>query len=120
MEKNVSSVAEQDKTAEVKKNPKLIERFLRATHKGWRDAKANPKASIDAMVEIARDCDGRPDRHAGMTQALRALYLERARAHGCPLDDAGVEKVLGMDIELNAQGLATWLDRDQRGASGSP
>ena len=25
MEKNVSSVAEQDKTAEVKKNPKLIE-----------------------------------------------------------------------------------------------
>jgi NitT/TauT family transport system substrate-binding protein len=35
----------------VKKNPKLIERFLRATHKGWRDAKANPAASIDAMVE---------------------------------------------------------------------
>ena len=32
----------------VKKNPKLIERFLRATHKGWRDAKANPAASIDA------------------------------------------------------------------------
>ena len=26
----------------MQKNPKLIERFLRATHKGWRDAKANP------------------------------------------------------------------------------
>ena len=69
---------------------------------------------IDAMVEIARDCDGRPDRHACVVQALRALYLERARTHGCPLDDAGVEKVLGMDIELNAQGLASWLDRDKR------
>ena len=26
----------------VKKNPKLIERFLRATHKGWRDAQGQP------------------------------------------------------------------------------
>ena len=69
---------------------------------------------IDAMVAIARDCDGEPDRHACLVQALRMLYLERARAHGCPLDDAGVEKVLGMDIELNAQGLASWLDRDKR------
>ena len=69
---------------------------------------------IDAMVEIAHECDGRPDRHAGLVQALRTLYLERARAHGCPLDDAGVGKVLGMDIELNAQGLAAWLDRDKR------
>lgn len=72
------------------------------------------RTQIDAMVAIAHDCDGRPDRHACLTQALRALYLERARAHGCPLDDAGVEKVLCMDIELNAQGLATWLDRDKR------
>lgn len=69
---------------------------------------------IDAMVEIARECDGRPDRHACLVAALRTLYLERARAHGCPLDDAEVEKVLGMDIELNAQGLASWLDRDKR------
>ncbi|KAF1715989.1 MBL fold metallo-hydrolase [Pseudoxanthomonas yeongjuensis] len=71
-------------------------------------------AQIDAMVAIARDCDGGPDRHRCLAEALRALYLERARVHGCPLDDAGVEKVLGMDIELNAQGLASWLDRDKR------
>jgi glyoxylase-like metal-dependent hydrolase (beta-lactamase superfamily II) len=69
---------------------------------------------IGAMVAIARDCDGRPDRHRCLVEALRTLYLERARAHGCPLDDAGVGKVLGMDIELNAQGLASWLDRDKR------
>lgn len=69
---------------------------------------------IDAMVAIARDCDDRSDRHHCLVEALRALYLGRARDHGCPLDDAGVEKVLGMDIELNAQGLASWLDRDKR------
>ena len=71
-------------------------------------------AQIDAMVVIGRGCDGQPDRHASMRDALTALYLERAHAHGCPLDDAGLLGVLGMDIELNAQGMASWLDRDKR------
>lgn len=69
---------------------------------------------IDAMVAIARSCDGVPDRHRCLVAALTALYLERANAHGCPLDDAGVQRVLALDIELNAQGLACWLDRDRR------
>ncbi len=69
---------------------------------------------IDAMVEIGRQCDARPDRHRCLVAALTALYLERAQAHGCPLDDAAVTQVLAMDIELNAQGLACWLDRDRR------
>ena len=69
---------------------------------------------IDAMVEIGHRCDGLPDRHRAISDALRTLYVGRAREHGCPLDDAGVEKVLAMDIELNAQGLASWLDRDRR------
>lgn len=69
---------------------------------------------IDAMCALARQCDGRPDRHRAMVAALTALYLERARAQRCPLDDAGVVRVLAMDIELNAQGLACWLDRNRR------
>ncbi len=69
---------------------------------------------IDAMVVIARDCDGQSDRHRCIADALTALYLDRARAHGSLLDDAGVLRVLGMDIELNAQGLASWLDRHKR------
>ncbi|MCC7633052.1 MBL fold metallo-hydrolase [Stenotrophomonas rhizophila] len=69
---------------------------------------------IDAMVGIARQCDGRPDRHRCLVAALTALYLERAQVHGCRLDDAQVAAVLAMDIELNAQGLACWLDRDRR------
>lgn len=69
---------------------------------------------IDAMVEIGRQCDARPDRHRCLVAALTALYLERAQAHGCPLDDAAVTQVLAMDIELNAQGLACWLERDRR------
>lgn len=66
---------------------------------------------IVAMAQIARSCDGRADRHRCLVAALTALYLERAQLHGCTLDDAGVERVLAMDIELNAQGLGSWLDR---------
>ncbi|HYG08186.1 MAG TPA: MBL fold metallo-hydrolase [Stenotrophomonas sp.] len=69
---------------------------------------------IEAMAELARGCDGRPDRHRCLVAALTALYLERAHAHGVPLDDAQVTRVLAMDIELNAQGLASWLDRASR------
>ncbi len=72
---------------------------------------ADLHVQIDAMTAIARACDGRVDRHRALVAALSELYLERARAHGCRLDDAGVLRVLEMDIELNAQGLACWLDR---------
>jgi len=69
---------------------------------------------IDAMVALARSCDGRADRHRCLVAALTELYLERAHAQGVALDDAGVVRVLAMDIELNAQGLASWLDRPSR------
>ena len=71
-------------------------------------------AQIDAMCVLARQCDERADRHRCLTAALSALYIERARAQRCPLDDEAILRVLAMDIELNAQGLACWLDRDRR------
>jgi NitT/TauT family transport system substrate-binding protein len=65
----------------IKKNPKLIERFLRATHKGWRDAKADPKASIDAMVEQVPGLDG-TTLLATMPQILDLCVTERSAKHG--------------------------------------
>ncbi|MBB5863791.1 MBL fold metallo-hydrolase [Xanthomonas sp. 3058] len=69
---------------------------------------------IHAMTAIALGCAQRADRHRCMVAALTELYLERARLHGCRLDDASVAQLLGTDIELNAQGLACWLDRATR------
>lgn len=69
------------------------------------------REQIDAMVAIAVSCDGRSDRHRCLTAGLAALYLERAHALEVPLDDEAVQRVLAMDIELNAQGLGVWLDR---------
>jgi NitT/TauT family transport system substrate-binding protein len=65
----------------IKKNPKLIERFLRATHKGWRDAKADPAASIDAMVAMVPGLD-RDTLLATMPQILDLCVTERSAKHG--------------------------------------
>lgn len=65
----------------LQKNPKLVERFLRATHKGWRDAKADPKASIDAMVEMVPGLDG-ATLLATMPQILDLCVTERSAKHG--------------------------------------
>ena len=65
----------------IRKNPKLIEKFLRATHKGWRDAKANPAASIDAMVEQVPGLD-RTTLLATMPQILDLCVTERSTKHG--------------------------------------
>jgi glyoxylase-like metal-dependent hydrolase (beta-lactamase superfamily II) len=70
---------------------------------------------IDAMCEIAREYATAPDRHRRMVEALGALYIERAAAHGCRQTADEVEALLHIDIELNAQGLAIWLDRAKRG-----
>src|SRR4029078_2673663 len=64
----------------IQKTPKLIEPFLRATHKGWRDAKANPAASIDAMVEQVPGLD-RATLLATMPAILDLCVTERPAKH---------------------------------------
>jgi glyoxylase-like metal-dependent hydrolase (beta-lactamase superfamily II) len=72
---------------------------------------ADLHVQIDAMVDLARAAHGKPDRHAVMMESLTDLYAARAAAHGwCHGRDA-LRQLLGMDIELNAQGLEVWLDR---------
>jgi len=68
-------------------------------------------AQIDAMVAIARAAQDQPDRHAVLTGALTDLYAGRAAAHGWTQGREALVALLGMDIELNAQGLEVWLDQ---------
>lgn len=69
---------------------------------------------VDAMVALARICDGAPDRHAWLVNALCEIYVERAQRHGVADAQARVPELLALDIELNAQGLEVWLDRAKR------
>ena len=85
------------------------------THYGRVDAverlAADLHAQIDAMVALARGAQSLPDRHAVLVESLTGLYATRAEAHGWCQGREVLRQLLGMDIELNAQGLEVWLDR---------
>lgn len=68
---------------------------------------------IDAMVALARDARDAPDRHAALKAELARLYRERLLRHGVADIDRAMA-LLTVDIELNAQGLGVWLERDER------
>lgn len=69
------------------------------------------KAQVRELAALARHHAQAPDRHAAINAAMRALWRERLIAHGCTLGDTQFEALLGMDAELNSQGLVVWLDR---------
>jgi glyoxylase-like metal-dependent hydrolase (beta-lactamase superfamily II) len=65
---------------------------------------------IDEMVAIARQHPPSTDRHAALKRGLADAYRRRLAEHGLADVDAKLA-LLGLDIELNAQGLGVWLDR---------
>ncbi|MDQ6638590.1 MAG: MBL fold metallo-hydrolase [Pseudomonadota bacterium] len=66
---------------------------------------------LDEMVAVARATPPGPDRHATLMRGLEAIHLQSLRAHGVTLSDARIRELLALDLELNAQGIAIWLDR---------
>ncbi len=65
---------------------------------------------VDAMVALGRSLRDAPGRHEKLKQGLLSLYLQRLAAHGFA-DETRAGELLAMDVELNAQGLAIWLDK---------
>ena len=63
------------------------------------------------MVAFARTTSRGPERHAALMRGLEAIHLKSLRAHGVTLSDARIRELLALDLELNAQGIAIWLDR---------
>jgi glyoxylase-like metal-dependent hydrolase (beta-lactamase superfamily II) len=68
---------------------------------------------MDAMVALATALPDDPGRHAALVHGYASLYRHRLRAHGCPLTDARIDELLALDCELNAQGMAFWLNRER-------
>lgn len=71
---------------------------------------ANLHPQIDAMVALAHAANGKANRHDVLVTSLTDLYAERAIVHGWTNGREALREVIGMDIELNAQGLEVWLD----------
>lgn len=65
---------------------------------------------IDAMVALALPLKDHPQRHTALVGALEDLYRGQLQRHGVADVEAQL-RGLALDIELNAQGLAVWLDK---------
>lgn len=65
---------------------------------------------IDQYVDLAHSVRAGPGRHQAMVEGLTDILINALTAHGCELSRARILDLLTVDIELNAQGLAVWLD----------
>jgi len=70
---------------------------------------------LDAMVALGLSRGGAPldaaARHHALVDGLAAIHLSSLRAHGCALPQTRIRELLALDLELNAQGIAVWLQR---------
>lgn len=69
-------------------------------------------AQLERLVAIGRGLKSAPDRHEALKRALLAEYVSIVKAHGCGYSEAEVATLLDVDIELNAQGMGIWLDKE--------
>jgi glyoxylase-like metal-dependent hydrolase (beta-lactamase superfamily II) len=68
---------------------------------------------LDAVETIGHAQRNAPDRHAALRRELSALYVRSLAEHGVQAT-RDVMDLLEVDIELNAQGVGHWLDREAR------
>jgi hypothetical protein len=90
--------------------------FMYLTHYGAvRDAETLAVqflAQVDAMADAARSLAKAPGRHEQLKRAFGDIYIAELRRSGSTKPENYLQEILAMDIELNAQGLGTWLDRN--------
>lgn len=68
---------------------------------------------LDLIVALGHSVDGRADRHAALKRGLLEICVAAVQRHGCTMGPARIESLLALDIELNAQGMGIWLDRER-------
>ena len=69
---------------------------------------------LDQVVALGQAERHAADRHPRLKDGLLALYLASLQQHGCTMGAERVAQLLAVDLELSAQGMAAWLDRDSR------
>lgn len=66
---------------------------------------------LQQMVALGRSLPASAQRHDALKAGQLALFTASLAAHGCTLAPDTIAQLLAMDLELNAQGMAIWLDR---------
>lgn len=65
---------------------------------------------LDDYVAIALAASADDEKTARIRAGLSSLLLREAHGHGCRLSDEEILDLWRLDLELNAQGLAIWLE----------
>jgi hydroxyacylglutathione hydrolase len=92
-------------------NPGVVYNTHYSALRGIPENAATLHRLVDAHAQLAlREKDAGEKRYERLLAGVTALALEEARRFGSSLDDARIIEVYGLDIELNAQGLGSWLD----------
>ncbi len=92
----------------IKNKPKVVEAFVRATAKGWEDARKNPNEAVDATFRKFPQAKSR-DTEFRKTFAALLPYIDTANTVGRPFgwmspdDWAAAEKLLVQYSDLKAQ-----------------
>lgn len=66
--------------------------------------------NLTLIEDLGKSLMKSPNRHELLKEGLLNIYIQRLREHGCQLPDVKIDQLLATDIELNAQGMAVWLD----------
>jgi len=66
---------------------------------------------LDQTVALASRLRNHPQRHEALKAALQGLYVEDLQRHGAAHSADDIARLLSIDIELNAQGIAVWLEK---------
>jgi len=74
---------------------------------------------LDAMVALALKLPDDAHRHKALMDGFIAIHMNSLRAHDCTLPEARVRELLALDNELNAQGIAVWLNRKKTRSAGA-
>lgn len=66
---------------------------------------------LQQMVALGESLRVAPDRHEALKAGQLAIFAASLAAHGCTKTRDEIEALLALDLDLNAQGMAIWLDR---------
>lgn len=67
---------------------------------------------LDAFTALGKRLrDVKEKRHERLKAGVEEIMLQALQAHGCDLPLEEISRLLGMDFELNAQGIGVWLDK---------
>jgi glyoxylase-like metal-dependent hydrolase (beta-lactamase superfamily II) len=72
-------------------------------------------SDLDAYVELCNSVT-KENRYEQLKDGLQVLYLEQIKQHGCSLHQEQQKELLSLDLDINAQGLEVWMQRQEKAA----